>query len=160
MHSVARYRASCRWPTPHTKTKRREDPTTCGIAEYPHDTAGLFRKLSTLASDAYREGSACSCKKSPTPDFEEKCRNSPDISWGISQLGMCKFESSRLMGIDEEGTLARLKAARKALVDPTIAEHRGRIVKTTGPQLWTRHTREPGGSATTQHVRGDGVCVR
>jgi adenylate cyclase len=39
---------------------------------------------------------------------------------------------SRLMGIDEEGTLARLKAVRKALVDPTIASHRGRIVKTTG----------------------------
>jgi adenylate cyclase len=31
----------------------------------------------------------------------------------------------------EEGTLARLKAVRKALVDPTIAKHR-RIVKTTG----------------------------
>jgi TolB-like protein/class 3 adenylate cyclase len=39
---------------------------------------------------------------------------------------------SRLMGGDEEGTLARLKAVRKALVDPTIASHRGRIVKTTG----------------------------
>src|SRR3977135_4123493 len=39
---------------------------------------------------------------------------------------------SRLMGLDEEGTLARLKAGRKALVDPTIAAHRGRIVKTTG----------------------------
>jgi adenylate cyclase len=39
---------------------------------------------------------------------------------------------SRLMGIDEEGTLARLKAVRKTLVDPTIAKHRGRIVKTTG----------------------------
>src|SRR6476619_4843432 len=39
---------------------------------------------------------------------------------------------SRLMGIDEEGTLARLKAVRKAVVDPTIAAHRGRIVKTTG----------------------------
>ena len=39
---------------------------------------------------------------------------------------------SRLMGADEEGTLARLKAARKAIVDPTIASHRGRIVKTTG----------------------------
>jgi adenylate cyclase len=39
---------------------------------------------------------------------------------------------SRLMGVDEEGTLARLKAVRKALVDPTIASHRGRIVKTTG----------------------------
>ena len=39
---------------------------------------------------------------------------------------------SRLMGADEEGTLARLKAVRKDLVDPTIASHRGRIVKTTG----------------------------
>jgi len=39
---------------------------------------------------------------------------------------------SRLMGADEEGTLARLKVARKTLVDPTLAKHRGRIVKTTG----------------------------
>ena len=39
---------------------------------------------------------------------------------------------SRLMGLDEEGTLARLKAVRKALVDPVIAFHRGHIVKTTG----------------------------
>src|ERR1700690_4219827 len=39
---------------------------------------------------------------------------------------------SRLMGTDEEGTLARLKSIRKTLVDPTIASHRGRIVKTTG----------------------------
>jgi adenylate cyclase len=39
---------------------------------------------------------------------------------------------SRLMSADEEGVLARLKAARKFLFDPTIAAHRGRIVKTTG----------------------------
>jgi class 3 adenylate cyclase/pimeloyl-ACP methyl ester carboxylesterase len=39
---------------------------------------------------------------------------------------------SRLMEADEEGVLARLKAARKSLVDPAIAAHRGRIVKTTG----------------------------
>lgn len=39
---------------------------------------------------------------------------------------------SRLMGADEEGTLAGLKAHRKELIDPKIAEHRGRIVKTTG----------------------------
>ena len=39
---------------------------------------------------------------------------------------------SRLMGIDEEGTLARLKAVRKALIDPSITANRGRIVKTTG----------------------------
>jgi adenylate cyclase len=39
---------------------------------------------------------------------------------------------SRLMGADEEGTLARLKACRGELMDPEIAEHRGRVVKTTG----------------------------
>jgi TolB-like protein/class 3 adenylate cyclase/Flp pilus assembly protein TadD len=39
---------------------------------------------------------------------------------------------SRLMGLDEEGTLAQLRAHRRALVDPKIKEHRGRIVKTTG----------------------------
>ena len=39
---------------------------------------------------------------------------------------------SRLMGVDEEGTLHQLKAHRKDLVDPKITEHRGHIVKTTG----------------------------
>jgi TolB-like protein/class 3 adenylate cyclase len=42
---------------------------------------------------------------------------------------------SRLMGEDEEGTLAALKAIRRELADPKIAEHRGRIVKTTGDGL-------------------------
>jgi adenylate cyclase len=39
---------------------------------------------------------------------------------------------SRLVGADEEGTLARLKLHRRELIDPKIIEHRGRIVKTTG----------------------------
>jgi class 3 adenylate cyclase/pimeloyl-ACP methyl ester carboxylesterase len=39
---------------------------------------------------------------------------------------------SQLMGIDEIGTLARLKAHRRELVDPAVAAHHGRIVKTTG----------------------------
>ena len=39
---------------------------------------------------------------------------------------------SRLMGADEEGTLAALKALRRELIDPKVKEHRGRIVKTTG----------------------------
>jgi TolB-like protein/class 3 adenylate cyclase len=40
--------------------------------------------------------------------------------------------SCRLIGIDEEGTLAQLKALRKTLFDPKITDHRGRIVKNTG----------------------------
>jgi adenylate cyclase len=39
---------------------------------------------------------------------------------------------SRLMDADEEGTYKRLKAHLRELVDPTIREHHGRIVKTTG----------------------------
>ena len=39
---------------------------------------------------------------------------------------------SRLMGADEEGTLARLGAVRREFWEPKIAEHRGRIVKRTG----------------------------
>ena len=39
---------------------------------------------------------------------------------------------SRLMGTNEAGTLAALKAHRKELVDSLIAEHEGRIVKLTG----------------------------
>src|ERR1044071_9577463 len=39
---------------------------------------------------------------------------------------------SRLIGLDEEGTLARLRSLRREIIDPIITDHRGRIVKTTG----------------------------
>jgi adenylate cyclase len=42
---------------------------------------------------------------------------------------------SRLIGADEEGTLSRLKTLRAEVIDPKIAEHHGRIVKTTGDGL-------------------------
>lgn len=42
---------------------------------------------------------------------------------------------SRLMGADEEGTLTRMKANRRELVDPKIEEHRGRLVKAAGDGL-------------------------
>src|SRR5438477_1254407 len=42
---------------------------------------------------------------------------------------------SRLIGEDEQGTLNRLKAIRVELIDPKIARHHGRIVKTTGDGL-------------------------
>jgi class 3 adenylate cyclase len=47
---------------------------------------------------------------------------------------------SLLMGRDEEGTLSQLKAFRKTLIDPTIAAHRGRIVKTTGDGMLVEFT--------------------
>ena len=42
---------------------------------------------------------------------------------------------SRLMGADEEGTIVRLRALRAELIDPSIAMHGGRLVKTTGDGL-------------------------
>ncbi|HKW54095.1 MAG TPA: adenylate/guanylate cyclase domain-containing protein [Stellaceae bacterium] len=42
---------------------------------------------------------------------------------------------SRLTRLDEEGTLARLRALRRDLIDPAISEHRGRLVKTIGDGL-------------------------
>src|SRR5215467_11742328 len=42
---------------------------------------------------------------------------------------------SRLMGADEEGTHERLKAYLADLVNPKIAQHRGRVVKKTGDGL-------------------------
>ena len=42
---------------------------------------------------------------------------------------------SRLMGADEVGTLRALQAHRRGLIDPAIAAHHGRLVKTTGDGL-------------------------
>jgi adenylate cyclase len=42
---------------------------------------------------------------------------------------------SRLIEADEGGTLQRLRAIRDELIDPTIAAHHGRLVKTTGDGL-------------------------
>lgn len=42
---------------------------------------------------------------------------------------------SRLIGLDEEGTIGRLKALRVEVIDPAVARHHGRIVKSTGDGL-------------------------
>ena len=47
---------------------------------------------------------------------------------------------SRLIGADEEGTLNRLRALRAEIVDPAIAQYRGRMVKTTGDGLLVEFT--------------------
>jgi len=47
---------------------------------------------------------------------------------------------SRLIGADEGGTLQRLRAIRDELVDPTLAAHHGRLVKTTGDGLLVEYS--------------------
>jgi adenylate cyclase len=68
---------------------------------------------------------------------------------------------SRLMGTDEEGTLARLNAHRRALVDPKIAEHHGRIVKTTGDGILAEFSSGVDALRCAVEVqRGMGQCRR
>jgi class 3 adenylate cyclase len=59
---------------------------------------------------------------------------------------------SRLIGADEGGTLERLKALCRELLDPKIAEHKGRLVKTTGDGLLVEFARwaRPAYSGTFQ----------
>lgn len=45
---------------------------------------------------------------------------------------------SRLVGLDEEGTLARVKALRRELIDPEIAEHLGGHLDTRSSPLADR----------------------
>ena len=74
---------------------------------------------------------------------------------------------SRLMGADEEATLAQLKFHRKELVDPKIREHRGRIVKTTGDGMLIEFAsvvetrREQARGRVRQHERrgAKAICV-
>src|ERR1700751_6151922 len=42
---------------------------------------------------------------------------------------------SRLIGLDDAGTLRRLRTLRRALIDPTVREHGGRVVQTGGDSL-------------------------
>ena len=70
---------------------------------------------------------------------------------------------SRLAGADEDGTLARLRALRSELIDPTIATHHGRLVKRTGAgamvrSVWT--CRQAQARATTRQPTATEVEAR
>ena len=47
---------------------------------------------------------------------------------------------SRLIGLDDAGTLERLRALRRDLIDPAIEEHGGTVVQTGGDRCWSRST--------------------
>jgi hypothetical protein len=55
-------------------------------------------------------------QKSPPPNLEEKCGNSPDISKGISRMGMCKFESSQGSQAVPEAEIDTLKREKSPLL--------------------------------------------
>jgi adenylate cyclase len=53
----------------------------------------------------------------------------------IALVHMDVVAFSRLMGLDDVGTLRRLQALRRDLIDPAIEEHGGRLVNTGGDSL-------------------------
>jgi len=63
---------------------------------------------------------------------------------------------SRLAGAEEEGTHQRVQAHLRELIDPKIAEHRGRIVKNTGTASWPSSERGRRGSARGRGSIGTG----
>jgi adenylate cyclase len=60
---------------------------------------------------------------------------------------------SRLIGADEGGTLEALKAIRAQLIDPAIAAHNGRLVKTTGDGLLVEFSSVVDALHCATHVR-------
>jgi adenylate cyclase len=66
---------------------------------------------------------------------------------------------SRLMEADEEGTLAALRAVRRELGDPKIAEHRGRIVKTTADGMLVEFAGAGGMAPSVRSSRRHGGTI-
>ena len=66
---------------------------------------------------------------------------------------------SRLMEADEERTLAALRAVRRELGDPKIAEHRGCIVKTTGDGLLVEFAGAGGMAPSVRSCRQHGRTI-
>src|SRR3954453_1720227 len=62
---------------------------------------------------------------------------------------------SRLIGLDEEGTLTALRALRRELIDPVIAAHRGRVVKTTGDGMLVEFASVPPALPPAAAVQGE-----
>src|ERR1700730_7228350 len=97
-------------------------------------------------------------QKSPTPNFEGKCGNSPDISKGISQSGMCKFESSEVSQAvtqHESDKCSRIGAfceLSKCLYTPNLNNLRAKLPIVSGLHLkysrfWETRARDRARSA-------------
>ena len=66
--------------------------------------------------------------------MEASCARNPDVQRRLAAILAADVVGylQRLMSMDEEGTLARLKATRRETIDPLIVGNRGRLVKLTG----------------------------
>ena len=100
-----------------------------GVASRQHPRASRPRRL--VAAATIRPGRR--------PPADRRSNIAKDVTSQTRRLAAILAADvagySRLMGADEEGTLAALKQLRSKLADPKIEEHHGRIVKTTGDGL-------------------------
>ena len=71
----------------------------------------------------------------PDPNASRAIEGPPDRRKLIAVVHADMVGYSRLIGLDDAGTLERLRALRKTLIDPAIEEHGGRIVQTGGDSL-------------------------
>jgi adenylate cyclase len=95
----------------------------------PHRVGRGLSFLTSINSNAY------STKTEEAPLAEEKLHRRLAAILSADVVGY-----SRLMGMDEAGTLEALRAHRSELIDPAIAEHSGRIVKQMGDGLLVEFT--------------------
>src|SRR6516165_4432996 len=113
---------------PSQRGARRTQSHACRRPQTDH------RRLSRLCS-LYSTGSSRALNHWPAPRRPTGMSGEHVERRLAAILAVDVAGYSRLMGEDEEGTLAALRAVRRELCDPKIAEHRGRIVKTTGDGL-------------------------
>jgi TolB-like protein len=100
-----------------------------GVASRQHPRASWRRRLVAPATIRLGRRPPTDCRSNIAKDVTRQTRRLAAI------LAADVAGYSRLMGADEEGTLAALKQLRSKLADPKIEEHHGRIVKTTGDGL-------------------------
>jgi adenylate cyclase len=91
------------------------------------DSGEEQRLIRTLARKGIRFVGTVSEERAPPPKPPERVERKLAAILAADVAGY-----SRLIGIDEEGTLNRLRELRKRLIDPKIATHQGRIVKLMG----------------------------
>src|SRR6516165_7767127 len=113
---------------PSRRGPRRAWSSTCDRPQADH------RRLSRVRS-LHGTGSSRTLRHRPAPGWSARMSGGRVERRLAAILAVDVAGYSRLMGEDEEGTLAALRAVRRDLSDPKIVEHRGRIVKTTGDGL-------------------------
>ncbi len=116
------------WLSRGRKTLRK----LTGVAPPQHPRTSRPRRLAAAATIRLGRRPPADCRSNIAQEVTSQTSQTRRLA---AILAADVVGYSRLMGADEEGTLAALKQLRRKLADPKIEEHHGRIVKTTGDGL-------------------------